>query len=308
MKTYSSIYQLIGNTPLLELKNLKRSLNLKANIFAKLEYFNPAGSVKDRVALAMIEDAEKKGILKKGGTVIEPTSGNTGIGICSVASAKGYKAIIVMPKSMSVERIKLMRAYGAEVVLTDGLLGMKGATQKAEELKNTIPNSIIAGQFTNKVNPLAHYNTTAKEIYNDLDGKVDILVSAVGTGGTITGIGKYLKEKLNTVKIVAVEPKNSPLLSKGVSAPHKIQGIGANFVPEILDLSVLDEIVCVSEQNAFSSAQMLGKTEGFLAGISSGASLYAGITLAQKQENAGKNIVVILPDGADRYLSTELFD
>lgn len=308
MKTYSSIYQLIGNTPLLELKNLKRSLNLKANIFAKLEYFNPAGSIKDRVALAMIEDAEKKGLLKKGGTVIEPTSGNTGIGICSVASAKGYKAIIVMPNSMSVERIKLMRAYGAEVVLTDGSLGMKGATQKAEELKNTIPNSIIAGQFTNKVNPLAHYNTTAKEIYNDLDGKVDILVSAVGTGGTITGVGKYLKEKLNAVKIVAVEPENSPLLSKGISAPHKIQGIGANFVPEILDLSVIDEIVCVSEQNAFSSAQMLGKTEGFLAGISSGASLYSGITLAQKQENTGKNIVVILPDGADRYLSTELFD
>ena len=308
MKTYSSIYQLIGNTPLLELKNLKRSLNLKANIFAKLEYFNPAGSIKDRVALAMIEDAEKNGLLKKGGTVIEPTSGNTGIGICSVCSAKGYKAIIVMPNSMSVERIKLMRAYGAEVVLTDGSLGMKGATQKAEELKNTIPNSIIAGQFTNKVNPLAHYNTTAKEIYNDLDGKVDILVSAVGTGGTITGVGKYLKEKSNAVKIVAVEPENSPLLSKGISAPHKIQGVGANFVPEILDLSVIDEIVCVSEQNAFSSAQMLGQTEGFLAGISSGASLYAGITLAQNQENAGKNIVVILPDGADRYLSTELFD
>ena len=305
---YTSIDQLIGRTPLLELKNIERDFGLNAKLVAKLEYFNPAGSVKDRVAKAIIEDAEKSGKLKKGATIIEATSGNTGIGLCSVATAKGYKAVIVMPETMSIERRKLMKAYGAEVVLTEGAKGMAGAIEKAEQLAKEIPNSIIAGQFVNLANPEAHRKTTGVEIYEDADGKVDFLVSGVGTGGTITGAGEYLKSKNPNIKVVAVEPKSSPVLSEGKKGAHKIQGIGAGFVPEVLNTSIYDEIITVANEDAFKVGRLVGKTEGFLVGISSGASLWAGIEIAKRKENAGKTIVVILPDGGDRYLSTELYE
>lgn len=307
-KFYNSATELIGATPLLKLNNIINSQNLKANLFAKLELFNPAGSIKDRVAIKMIEDYEKKGLITKDTVIIEPTSGNTGIGLALVCASRGYKAVIVMPNSMSIERIKLMKAYGAKVILTDGKLGMKGAIEKAEEIKKQTPSAIIAGQFENPSNPLAHYLTTGPEIYNDLDGKVDILVSSVGTGGTISGTGKYLKEKIDDIRVVAVEPFNSPLLSKGYAGAHNIQGIGANFIPKTLDTTVYDEIITVKEEDAYNSLRLLGKTEGILVGISSGASLYAGIELAKKEENKNKNIVVILPDTGDRYLSTEAFE
>lgn len=307
-KIYSSIDQLIGKTPILELKKIKEKCSLKANIFAKLEYLNPAGSAKDRVALFMIKDAEKSGILKSNSVIIEPTSGNTGIGLACVCASKGYKAIIVMPDTMSVERIKTIKALGAEVVLTDGKKGMKGAIDEAERLRKQIPDSIIAGQFVNPSNPKAHYCTTGPEIYDDLDGKVDVFVAGIGTGGTITGVGKYLKEKNPNVKIVAVEPYSSPVLSKGYAGAHKIQGIGANFVPEILDTSIYDEIIPVKDEDAMQTGRLLGKTEGVLTGISSGACLWAGIEIAKRQENQNKNVVVLLPDTGDRYLSTELFD
>ena len=307
-KFYNSATELIGATPLLKLNNIIKSQNLKANLFAKLELFNPAGSIKDRVAVKMIEDYEKNGLITKDTVIIEPTSGNTGIGLALVCASRGYKAVIVMPNSMSVERIKLMKAYGAEVILTDGKLGMKGAIEKAEEIKKQTPGAIIAGQFENPSNPLAHYLTTGPEIYNDLDGKVDILVSSVGTGGTISGTGKYLKEKISGIKVVAVEPFNSPLLSKGYACAHNIQGIGANFIPKTLDTTVYDEIMLVKEKDAYNTLRLLGKTEGVLVGISSGATLFAGIELAKKEENKNKNIVVILPDTGDRYLSTEAFE
>lgn len=307
-KIYSSIDQLIGKTPILELKKIKEKCNLKANIFAKLEYLNPAGSSKDRVALFMIRDAEKSEKLKSNSVIIEPTSGNTGIGLACVCASSGYKAIIVMPDTMSVERIKTIKALGAEVVLTDGKKGMKGAIEEAERLHRQIPDSIIAGQFVNPSNPKAHYCTTGPEIYDDLDGKVDIFVAGIGTGGTITGVGRYLKEKNPNVKIVAVEPYSSPVLSKGYAGAHKIQGIGANFVPEILDTSVYDEIIAVKDEDAMQTGRLLGKTEGVLTGISSGACLWAGMEIAKRQENQNKNIVVLLPDTGDRYLSTELFD
>lgn len=307
-KIYSSIDQLIGKTPILELKKIKEKCSLKANIFAKLEYLNPAGSAKDRVALFMIKDAEKSGILKSNSVIIEPTSGNTGIGLACVCASKGYKAIIVMPDTMSVERIKTIKALGAEVVLTDGKKGMKGAIDEAERLRKQIPDSIIAGQFVNPSNPKAHYCTTGPEIYDDLDGKVDVFVAGIGTGGTITGVGRYLKEKNPNVKIVAVEPYSSPVLSKGYAGAHKIQGIGANFVPEILDTSIYDEIIPVKDEDAMQTGRLLGKTEGVLTGISSGACLWAGMEIAKRQENQNKNVVVLLPDTGDRYLSTELFD
>lgn len=307
-KFYSSVTELIGNTPLLQLNNLKKSLGFYGNIFAKLEFFNPAGSIKDRVAKAMLEDYEKQGIISKDTVIIEPTSGNTGIGLALVSATRGYKTVIVMPNSMSVERIKLLKAYGAEVVLTDGSLGMKGAIDKAEELKASFKSAIIVGQFTNSSNPKAHYNTTGPEIYNDLDGNVDILVAGVGTGGTITGAGKYLKEKNKNIKIIAVEPYNSPLLSTGKTGAHGIQGIGANFIPEVLDTSIYDEIITVKEDDAYKTMQLLSKTEGVLVGISSGAALYSAIKVASLDENANKNIVVILPDTGDRYLSTKAFD
>lgn len=307
-KIYQSVSELVGNTPLLELNNLKKSLNLKARLIVKLESFNPAGSAKDRVAKKMIEDYEKKGLLNKDTLIIEPTSGNTGIGLACVCASKGYKAVIVMPNTMSKERCLLIKAYGADLILTDGALGMKGAIDKANEIKSKNPNSIIAGQFTNPSNALAHYETTAPEIYNDLNGEIDFFVAGVGTGGTITGVGKYLKEKLPNVKIVAVEPSSSPLLSKGVSGSHNLQGIGANFVPEILDTSIYDDILLVKEQDAYKTLKTLAREEGVLAGISSGASLFAGITIAKKQENEGKTIVVLLPDTGDRYLSTEAFN
>ena len=306
-KVYKSAAELIGKTPLLELVHIEQDLGLKAKLFAKLEYFNPTGSIKDRAAISMIVDAEEKGLLKQGATIIEPTSGNTGIGIASVATAKGYKAIIVMPDTMSVERRQLIAAYGAEIVLTPGKDGMKGAIAKAEELKKEIPGSIIAGQFVNPANPRIHYETTGPEIYEDTNGSVDILVSSVGTGGTITGTGKFLKEKKPSVKVVAVEPKDSPVLSGGVAGPHKIQGIGAGFVPEVLDTSIYDEVICIENDEAFEYGKLIGKKEGVLVGISSGAALAAGIKLAQRKENEGKNIVVILPDSGDRYLSTPLF-
>ncbi|MBO4531080.1 MAG: cysteine synthase A [Paludibacteraceae bacterium] len=306
-KIATSADQLIGHTPLLELTNIEKAENLKAKIYAKLEYFNPAGSVKDRIAKAMIEDAEKSGKLKKGSVIIEPTSGNTGIGLASVAAARGYRIIIVMPETMSIERRQLMKAYGAELVLTEGTKGMKGAIAKAEELAQTTPNSFIPGQFVNPANPETHFKTTGPEIYSDTEGNVDIFVAGVGTGGTITGVGKYLKSKKPNVKIVAVEPATSAVLSTGVAGSHKIQGIGAGFVPDVLDTKVYDEIITVQNEDAFETGKLVGHKEGVLVGISSGAAVWAAIQLAKKSENIGKNIVVLLPDTGDRYLSTPLF-
>ena len=304
---YTSADQLIGNTPLLELTHIEQTENLQAKILAKLEYFNPAGSVKDRIAKAMIDDAEAAGKLKPGSVIIEPTSGNTGIGLASVAAARGYRIIIVMPETMSVERRQLMKAYGAELVLTDGAKGMKGAIAKADELAKEIPNSFVPGQFVNPANPEAHRRTTGPEIWRDTDGKVDIFVAGVGTGGTITGTGSYLKAQNPAVKIVAVEPATSPVLSKGTAGAHKIQGIGAGFVPDVLDTKVYDEIIAVSNEDAFATGKLVGHKEGVLVGISSGAAVWAAIELAKRPENKGKNIVVLLPDTGDRYLSTPLF-
>lgn len=306
-KICKSADELIGKTPLLELSHIEEKLGLKAKIIAKLEYFNPAGSVKDRVAKAMIDDAEKKGLLKKGSVIIEPTSGNTGIGLASVAAARGYRIIIVMPETMSVERRQIMKAYGAELVLSDGAKGMKGAIAKAEELAREIPDSFIPGQFVNPANPQAHFDTTGPEIYEDTDGNIDYFVAGVGTGGTITGVGKYLKSKLPAVKVVAVEPATSAVLSAGVAGPHKIQGIGAGFVPDVLDTKIYDEIIPVANEDAFATGKLIGKSEGVLVGISSGAAVWAAIELAKKPENEGKTIVVLLPDTGDRYLSTPLF-
>lgn len=306
-KIYTSADMLIGKTPLLELKNIEKRFGLKARLLAKVELFNPAGSVKDRVGLAMINDAEKSGKLTKDSVIIEPTSGNTGIGLASVAAARGYRLIIVMPDTMSVERRQIMKAYGAELVLSDGKKGMTGAIEKAEELSREIPNSFIAGQFVNPANPKAHYDTTGPEIYADTDGEVDIFVAGVGTGGTITGVGKYLKEKNPNVKIVAMEPASSPFLTKGVGGAHKIQGIGAGFIPEVLDTEVYDEVVTVENDDAFKMGRLIGKTEGILVGISSGAAVKAAIEVAKRPENEGKTIVVLLPDTGDRYLSTEMF-
>ena len=304
---YTSADQLIGHTPLLELTHIEKNHDLKAKLVAKLEYFNPAGSVKDRIAKAMIDDAEAKGLLKAGSVIIEPTSGNTGIGLASVAAARGYRIIIVMPETMSVERRQLMKAYGAELVLTEGAKGMKGAIAKADELANEIPNSFVAGQFVNPANPKAHYETTGPEIWQDTDGKVDFFVAGVGTGGTITGVGKFLKEKNPAVKVVAVEPKTSAVLSTGIAGSHKIQGIGAGFVPDVLDTKIYDEIIPVDNDDAFAVGKEMGHREGVLVGISSGAALWAAIELAKRPENAGKTIVVLLPDTGDRYLSTPLF-
>ena len=304
---YTSADQLIGKTPLLELTHIEKKHDLKAKILAKLEYFNPAGSVKDRIAKAMIDDAEAKGLLKAGSVIIEPTSGNTGIGLASVAAARGYRIIIVMPETMSVERRQLMKAYGAELVLTEGAKGMKGAIAKADELAKEIPNSFVAGQFVNPANPKAHYETTGPEIWADTDGKVDFFVAGVGTGGTITGTGKFLKEKNPAVKVVAVEPKTSAVLSTGIAGSHKIQGIGAGFVPDVLDTKIYDEIIPVDNDDAFAVGKEMGHREGVLVGISSGAALWAAIELAKRPENAGKTIVVLLPDTGDRYLSTPLF-
>lgn len=308
MAIKKSITELVGNTPLLELTHIEAEENIQATLLAKLESFNPAGSVKDRVAKAIIEDAEKTGRLNKGSVIIEPTSGNTGIGLASVATAKGYRTIIVMPETMSNERKMLIKAYGAELVLTEGSKGMKGASDKAEELSKEIPNSIIAGQFTNPINPKMHYDTTGPEIWSDTEGKVDYFVAGVGTGGTLSGVGKYLKEQNPNVKVIAVEPETSPLLSKGQAGPHKIQGIGANFVPETLDKEIYDEIIAVPNDEAILTARKAAKQEGFLIGISSGAALWAGKQLAARPENKGKNIVVIFPDGGERYLSTNLYD
>ena len=306
-KIYTSADQLIGRTPLLELTHIEKEFALKAKIVAKLEYFNPAGSVKDRIAKAMLDDAEKAGKLKPASTIIEPTSGNTGIGLASVAASRGYKIIIVMPETMSVERRQLMKAYGAELVLTEGAKGMKGAIAKAEELAQTIPDSFIPGQFVNPSNPKAHFETTGPEIWEDTDGKVDYFVAGVGTGGTITGVGQFLKSKNANVKVVAVEPKSSAVLSTGVAGSHKIQGIGAGFVPDVLDTKVYDEIIPVENDDAFATGKLFGKKEGVLVGISSGAALWAAIEIAKRSENAGKTIVVLLPDTGDRYLSTALF-
>ena len=306
-KIYKSSDELIGHTPLLELSHIEKEFNLEAKVIAKLEYFNPAGSVKDRVAKAMLDDAEAKGILKEGSTIIEPTSGNTGIGLASVAAARGYRVIIVMPDTMSVERRQLMKAYGAELVLSEGAKGMKGAIAKAEEIKATTPNSFIAGQFVNPANPKAHFEGTGPEIWDDTDGKVDIFVAGVGTGGTVTGVGQFLKSKNKDVKIVAVEPKSSAVLSTGVAGAHKIQGIGAGFVPDVLDTKVYDEIIAVENDDAFKTGRLVGVKEGVLVGISSGAALWAAIEVAKRPENKGKNIVVLLPDTGDRYLSTPLF-
>ena len=306
-RIFTSADQLIGHTPLMELTNIEKKHGLKAKLLAKLEYFNPAGSVKDRIAKAMIDDAETKGLLKPGSVIIEPTSGNTGIGLASVAAARGYRIIIVMPETMSVERRQIMKAYGAELVLTEGAKGMKGAITKAEELSKEIPNSFIPGQFVNPANPKAHFETTGPEIFDDTDGKVDIFVAGVGTGGTVTGVGQYLKSRSPSVKVVAVEPKSSAVLSTGVAGPHKIQGIGAGFVPDVLDTKVYDEIIPVTNEDAFAVGKEIGRSEGVLVGISSGAALWAGIDLAKRPENAGKTIVVLLPDTGDRYLSTPLF-
>ena len=306
MKIYKNSHELIGKTPILELNKMKGEYSLCSCIYAKLEYFNTTGSVKDRIALAMIEDAIKNNKLQKGGLIVEPTSGNTGIGIASVATSMGFRAKIVMPETMSVERRQLIKAYGAEVILSDGKLGMKGAIAKAKEIAEA-EGGLILGQFDNPANVEAHYKKTGPEIYEDLDGKVDVFVAGVGTGGTITGVGKYLKEKNKNVKIVAVEPAASPVLSHGVAGPHKIQGIGAGFVPSILDLNVIDEIITVSNEDAFATSKNFGKTEGVLVGISAGAALFAAISLAKREEYKGKNIVVLLPDSGDRYLSTDLF-
>lgn len=307
MNIYASADQLIGHTPLLELKHIEEEFGLRAGLIAKLEFRNPAGSVKDRIAQAMLNTAEQEGRLKPGATVIEPTSGNTGIGLCAVAAARGYRAVIVMPDSMSPERIKLMRAYGAEVVLTPGAQGMKGAIAKAEELAAQTENSIIAGQFTNPANPRAHYETTGPEIYADTDGKVDYFVAGIGTGGTVTGTGRYLKEQNSAIRVIGVEPADSPVLTEGRAGPHRIQGIGAGFVPEVLDRSVPDEVLTVTTEQAFAAARMLGRREGILCGISSGAALHAAITVASREEAAGKTVVVLFPDGGDRYLSTDLY-
>ena len=306
-KIYTSADQLIGSTPLLELTHIEKKHGLKARILAKLEYFNPAGSVKDRIAKAMIDDAEAKGLLNADSVIIEPTSGNTGIGLASVAAARGYRIIIVMPETMSVERRQLMKAYGAELVLTEGAKGMKGAIAKADELAKEIPNSFIPGQFVNAANPKAHFETTGPEIFSDTDGEVDIFVAGVGTGGTVTGVGRFLKSKKPEVKVVAVEPKSSAVLSTGVAGSHKIQGIGAGFVPEVLDTKIYDEIIPVENDDAFATGKEIGKSEGVLVGISSGAAVWAAIELAKRPENEGKTIVVLLPDTGDRYLSTPLF-
>ncbi len=301
-------YDLVGNTPLIELRHIEREFNLNCHLYAKVELFNPAGSVKDRIALAMIEDAEEKGLLNDESVIIEPTSGNTGIGIASICAMKGYRCILVMPSSMSIERRKLLKAYGAELVLSDASLGMKGAISEAEALKRDIPHSIILGQFTNPANPLAHYKTTGPEIYNDLDGQVDVFVAGIGTGGTISGVGRYLKENISDVKIIGVEPLSSAVISGNPAGPHKIQGIGAGFIPETLDLDVVDEISPISNEDAFEFGRLVGNLEGFLVGISSGAALAAAIKEAQKEESANKNIVVIFPDSGDRYLSTALYE
>lgn len=307
MRVYNSVSELIGKTPLLEIKNIEAEQDLCARLFVKLEFLNPAGSVKDRVALEMIEDAEKNGILKQGATIIEPTSGNTGIGLASVCASKGYKLIITMPETMSVERQKLMKAYGAELILTDGKLGMAGAISKAEELQKEIENSIIAGQFSNPANPQAHIKTTGPEIWEDTDGTVDIFVAGVGTGGTITGVGEFLKSQNANIKIVGIEPADSPVLSGGKAGAHGLQGIGAGFIPEVLNVGIIDEIFTVTTDEAFSASRLLARQEGVLVGISSGAALFAGLALAKRPENKDKNIVVLLPDTGDRYLSTDLF-
>ena len=307
MRTFDKITDLIGGTPILKLNNYIALIELPANIYAKLEYFNPAGSVKDRIAKAMIDDAEAKGALKPGAVIIEPTSGNTGIGLAAVAASKGYRIILTMPETMSVERRNLLKAYGAELVLTDGAKGMKGAIAKAEELAQQIEGGFIPSQFTNSANPTAHFNTTGPEIWEDTDGKVDIFVAGVGTGGTVSGVGKYLKSKNPNVKVVAVEPAGSPVLSKGVAGPHKIQGIGAGFVPETLDTKIYDEIIAVENEDAFATGRTLARKEGLLVGISSGAAVFAATQLAKRPENKGKNIVVLLPDTGDRYLSTPMF-
>ncbi len=308
MTIYSKITELVGNTPLVEISRFSDGRGHKARVLAKLEYFNPAGSVKDRIALAMVEDAEKRGLLKAGSVIIEPTSGNTGIGLASVAASRGYRAIFTMPETMSVERRKLLKAYGAEIVLTEGAKGMKGAIAKAEELAKTIPGSFIPGQFVNPANPAAHFASTGPEIWRDTEGKVDIFVAGVGTGGTLTGTGKFLKSKNPAVKVVAVEPKGSPVLSEGHAGPHGIQGIGAGFVPDVLDTKVYDEIIPVTNEDAFATGRDVAKKEGFLVGISSGAALWAASELAKRPENAGKTIVVLLPDTGDRYLSTALYE
>ena len=306
-KIYTSVDQLVGGTPLLELKNIEKEYHLQCRLLAKLEGMNPAGSVKDRVALSMINDAEEKGLLSPGGTIIEPTSGHPGIGLCAIAASRGYKAIIVMPDSMSMERQLLMKAYGAELVLTEGKLGMRGAIEKAEQLHKEIPGSIIAGQFENPANPFAHVQTTGPEIWNDTDGDVDIFVAGIGTGGTITGTGRYLKQQKENLKIVAVEPASSPLLSKGLAGSHGLQGIGANFVPDVLDTKIYDEIQTVTEEEAYAAGRLLGRKEGILAGISAGAALHAAVEVAKRPESAGKTIVVLLPDTGERYLSTPMF-
>lgn len=306
-KVYQSAVELIGHTPLVEFHNIEKKYELEAKLLAKLEYFNPAGSVKDRIALEMIEEAERTGDLKPGGTIIEPTSGNTGIGLAAIATAKGYRAVIVLPETMSVERRNMIRAYGAELVLTDGAKGMKGAIAKAEELHNEIPGSIIAGQFVNPANPQAHRKSTGPEIWDDTDGEVDVFVAGVGTGGTVTGVGEYLKEKKDSVKVVAVEPTDSPVLSQGTAGAHKIQGIGAGFVPDILNTKVYDEVVTVENETAFQMGREIARAEGILVGISSGAALWAAVQEAKKPENKGKTIVVLLPDSGDRYYSTPLF-
>ena len=306
-KIYGSFSELVGKTPMLKLANIERDLELNAEIVAKLEYFNPARSVKDRIAMAMIEDAEKKGLLNKDSVIIEPTSGNTGIGLAAVAASKGYKVILTMPETMSIERRNLLKAYNAELVLTDGALGMKGAIDKANELVKTIPNAFMPSQFTNPANPAIHRETTGPEIWEQTEGKVDIFVAGVGTGGTITGTGEYLKSKNPDLKIVAVEPKGSPVLSEGKSGPHKIQGIGAGFVPEVLNTSIYDEIICIDNDDAFKTGRLIARTEGILVGISSGAAAWAAIQVAKRPENKGKRIVVILPDTGERYLSTPMF-
>lgn len=307
-KIYTSMDQMIGRTPLLELCRIRQQLGLEARVLAKLEYLNPAGSVKDRAALSMIQDAEQKGLLKEGSVIVEPTSGNTGIGLAAVAAARGYRVVIVMPETMSLERRQLMRAYGAELVLTEGSKGMSGAVEKAQQLVQQIPGAFLAGQFTNPANPQAHFETTGPEIWQDTEGHVDVFVAGVGTGGTITGVGRYLKSQDPAVRIVGVEPAASPLLSKGTAGPHKIQGIGANFVPQVLDTAIYDELLAVTDQDAFAAGRLMARTEGVLVGISSGAALWAAVELAKRPENRGKTIVTLLPDTGDRYLSTGMFD